>query len=454
MPKHHYSLVACARWEEAHIQEWVMYHKSIGFDHIYLYSNDDDPAPLFRAIAPFAYGAKPFVTFRHWPQVGQQVEIYLHFLANFKQETHWFSFLDIDEFFVLKRVNDIGSFMRDYRNEVDCLYFNWLPYGHGGKVRRDDQPTLTSHLRRAHKLDVHTKMICRSAAIDADSFRHVARGGAFWHFLDQFGLPGLRCRDVLHGSMDGYAAKFPESAEPFLQREGYHEAVINRAYVAHFQFKSEEDFVRRWRRGGFPNGDLWRSLYETGQYKGLLEANNAVYDPYLAAYWHSYTAPALNFGVQPPYGSPPYANAALNKPSFQSSIFEPAAAEEAGSRVCGGGTNGLRNGTYGFHTRLESQPWWVVDLLGPHRIAEIHIYNRPGDPEVVARANELDVMVSADGANWTTLMAHTAPEPFGLDGVPLVVRGSQALPYRFVMLRLRGTNYLHLEEVEVYARPT
>ena len=72
MLKHRFSLVACARWEETQIQEWVEYHKSIGFDHVYLYSNDDDPAPLFHAIAPYAYGPNPLVTFRYWPHLGEQ----------------------------------------------------------------------------------------------------------------------------------------------------------------------------------------------------------------------------------------------------------------------------------------------------------------------------------------------------------------------------------------------
>src|SRR6202012_3377326 len=70
--KYAFSLVACARWEETTIQEWVEYHKSIGFSHIYLYSNDDDPNPLFRAVAPYTYGPDPFVTFMHWPIRGQQ----------------------------------------------------------------------------------------------------------------------------------------------------------------------------------------------------------------------------------------------------------------------------------------------------------------------------------------------------------------------------------------------
>jgi Glycosyltransferase family 92/F5/8 type C domain len=452
MPQYRFSLVACARWEETHIQEWIEYHKSIGFDHVYLYSNDDDPTPLFRAIAPYAYGPDPFVTFRHWPEVGKQAAIYLHFLDTFRHETQWFSFLDIDEFLVFKRLNNVAAFMRDYQNNVDCLYFNWLIHGHSGKVRRDDQSTLMSHLRRARAIDPHTKMICRSAAIDPDLIRQ-SPGGAFWHFLDNFPLLNLRCHDVLMRSMEGYSAKFPASSEPFMQLPGFHETMIDRAYIAHFQFRSEEDFMRRVRRGGFPNFEHWRGLWESGSYKDMLAVNNAVYDTYLAAYWHRYTASTLRFSVQLPYGSPPFNNVALNKPSFQSSVFEPEGDEPPGSRLAGGANNGLRNGAYGFHTQFEPQPWWLVDLLVPHRINEIHIYNRPGGQDIAVRANALDLLVSSDGDNWTVQLSRTGTDPFGLDGTPLVVHASPALPYRFVLLRLRGDNFLHLEEVEVYGRP-
>ena len=451
--RYRFSLVACARWEETQIQEWVEYHKSIGFEHIYLYSNDDDPLPLFRAIAPYAYGPNPFITFRHWPAVGEQIEIYLHFLDTFKHETEWFSFLDIDEFFVLKRVNQIAAFMREYEASVDCLYFNWLIYGNSFKVRRENGPVLTSYLRHGRKLDAHTKMICRSAALDPAAIRQRVGLGAFWHFLDNYQLPNLRCQDLLHAPTDGYSADFPSSAEAFIRREGYDDAVMKRGYVAHFQFKSEEDFLRRWQRGGFSNGEQWRAVYQTGAHKAILAPNNEVYDSYLAEYWYRHTAPALRIGTQPPYGSPPNDNVALNKPSFQSSVYEPPGEEPSGSQVAGGGNNGLRLGTYGFHTQFQAQPWWLVDLLTPHRIAEIHIYNRNENAAIAARANEIDVMISVDGDNWTTLLSRRSGEPFGLDGAPLVVPGPLGLPYRFVLLRLRESNYLHLEEVEVYGRP-
>ncbi len=455
MPRHKYSIVACARWEEAFIQEWLEYHRSIGFDHVYLYSNDDDPGPLAKVVAPYLHGANPFVTLRHWPDAGVQAPIYLHFLETFKHETEWFAFLDIDEFLVLKGVNDVYGFMLDYRNTVDCLYFHSIIYGNNGKLKRDDAPVLTSYLRRASGPSDATKMLCRSAAVPTELVRSGnERGrGAFWHFLDNYQLPGLRCRDVFHHPMDGYSASLPDSPSRFVNRAGFAPAVLDRAYVAHFQFKSEADFLRRWQRGELDNGEHWKRLFESGRYRDLLAETNAVYDTYLHDYWSSYTGPVTSIVATSAKPSAAAENVALHKPSSQSSIYQPDGGEPAGSSVSGAGNNGRRTGRYGFHTTHEAQPWWMVDLLDSYDIAEIRVYNRIDSPGVAKRSQALDVLCSRDGEAWETVFANP-DELFGLDGRPLAVTLATTGPYRFVMLRLRMAGILHLDEVEVYGTPS
>jgi hypothetical protein len=141
---------------------------------------------------------------------------------------------------------------------------------------------------------------------------------------------------------------------------------------------------------------------------------------------------------------------ALNKPCWQSSVYRPEIPEPAPRRTAGGGNDGVRTGTYGFHTNPEMRPWWIVDLLNPYRVAQIHIYNRGDNPTVIPRANELDVLASADGTNWNTLWSNPPDRPFGLDGSPLIVTAPPYVNCRFVLLRLRGVGCLHLDEVEVY----
>ncbi len=112
-PKYRTAIVACARWETDSILEWVTYHRSLGFEHIYVYCNDDDPAELYEKLCPLTDGAAPFVTFLHYALPGLQTAMYKHFLKSMVGEVEWLLFLDIDESVALKRHATIDAFLRD-----------------------------------------------------------------------------------------------------------------------------------------------------------------------------------------------------------------------------------------------------------------------------------------------------------------------------------------------------
>ena len=436
-PRHAYALVACARWEERDVQEWLEYHRSIGFDHVFLYCNDDEPSALLRVTAPYLFGPRPFVTFRHWPAPGAQADMYQHFLDTFKDRAEWYAILDVDEFLVLKGSDDVASFMAPFADAADCVVFNCFQYGNNGKLRRDDGFVLASHLRRAEAADARTKMVCRAAAVDAAAVEAARRagGGPFW---EAPAAPGLRCVNVLN-------------RPPGDEDAG---ALLEKGYVAHFRFKSEQDFARRAARGGLPDSGRWLAMHAAGEHRAILERDNKVYDTYLAEHWHHLTGPALDVMLRAPPEDLPAPNVALNKPSWQSSTYEPDGAEPAGSRVSGGGNNGVRNGRYGFHTAIEDSPWWVVDLLGAFEVLAVRLFNRLDSPAIAARANQLDVLVSMDAASWTVIYARVEDAPFGgADGFPAEIHVKSPAPARFVAVRLRSRGFLHLDEVEVYGLP-
>jgi hypothetical protein len=120
-----------------------------------------------------------------------------------------------------------------------------------------------------------------------------------------------------------------------------------------------------------------------------------------------------------------------------------------------GACDGVINGKWGFHTASESNPWWQVDLGGLHPIAEVRIWNRAdGDGDGHARrADHLRVLFSHDGKDWKEVYQHDGTVFFGHrppERKPLVVSGRE-LQARFVRVQLPGTQFLHLDEVEVFA---
>jgi FkbM family methyltransferase len=142
----------------------------------------------------------------------------------------------------------------------------------------------------------------------------------------------------------------------------------------------------------------------------------------------------------------PNLNLALNKPTAQSSVYQP---EQYGYDPQGA-CNGKKNGKFGFCTLKENQPWWQIDLQEIYQLSEIRIYNRINCKE---RASTLDVLLSQDALNWELCYSNAQENLFGgIDGNPLIADMQQKFT-RFVRLQLRENEYLHLDEVEIYGSP-
>lgn len=114
-----------------------------------------------------------------------------------------------------------------------------------------------------------------------------------------------------------------------------------------------------------------------------------------------------------------------------------------------GACDGIKNGRWGFHTDLENDPWWQIDLREAVPLERILIFNRCDHTS--GRAVQLKVLVSLDGNDFHSIYQHDGTMFQGQpDGRPLAIScvGESA---RFVRLQLPGNNCLHLDEVEIYA---
>jgi len=114
-----------------------------------------------------------------------------------------------------------------------------------------------------------------------------------------------------------------------------------------------------------------------------------------------------------------------------------------------GAVDGAKTGKWGFHTAQEADPWWQVDLGEVRPVARVVLWNRC-DGGSAGRLRQFSLLLSADGKAWREAYRHDGSVFHGqTDGKPLAIPtgGEQA---RFVRVRARGTQYFHLDEVEVY----
>ena len=139
-------------------------------------------------------------------------------------------------------------------------------------------------------------------------------------------------------------------------------------------------------------------------------------------------------------------NISRGKRAMQSShcewSFAPTPEQDAAGAV-----NGVLDGTRKFHTDLEDNPWWQVDLGGIATITEIHIHNARDHTQ--ERFRDFSLSVSIDGSSWVELAEKRDDVPLA---EPYIWAGPGTAWARYVRVTLLGRNYLHLDQVEVFGR--
>jgi hypothetical protein len=120
-----------------------------------------------------------------------------------------------------------------------------------------------------------------------------------------------------------------------------------------------------------------------------------------------------------------------------------------------GAVDGVKDGKYAFHTNLEPNPWWQVDLGRSEPLARVVVYNRLDYAPGLHNADTIVLLTSDDGRAWTKRYDNGGKHFGGVSGAkPLEVKfGDGEVKARFVRLQIPSQKpiFLHLDEVEIYA---
>lgn len=128
--KYYVSLCAIFKNEGRYLKEWLEYHRLIGIDHIYLYNNFS--TDNYRIVLQ-KYINDGYVTLIDWPYELSQIQAYQNCYDNFKDETYWLMFIDLDEFICPKYKTDIKDWIRPYEKYPSVVMY-WLMFGTNGVI--------------------------------------------------------------------------------------------------------------------------------------------------------------------------------------------------------------------------------------------------------------------------------------------------------------------------------
>lgn len=146
------ALVCIAKNEDNYIQEWIDYHLKLGFDDIYIYENDWKSNIVQNNVITISFDGK-----------AKQLPAYDNFVKEYSQLYDWVCFLDVDEFIVLKKHNNIKEFINDYSN-YNAIGINWVLFGDNGltDIVNNEYSVIKRFTKCESKPNIHIKSIQKS----------------------------------------------------------------------------------------------------------------------------------------------------------------------------------------------------------------------------------------------------------------------------------------------------
>jgi hypothetical protein len=248
-PRRDICVVATARNEGLYLLEWIAYHRAIGVEAFFVYSNDNDDGSdgLLGALADA--GIITWISNEVAAGSSAQNKAYGHALGllPYVLDYAWALFIDLDEFFVFDPAlfSSICEFLGYHElQHTDAIAANWVFIGSSGQNVWSNEPVTRRFTRQLHGgVYPAVKSICRPA-----QFLHSAP-----HFPRTHNRRSFVFRNAA-GDLHSYAKATigPELAPATSDNP---DPVF--ACVYHYFFKSAEELVWKFsrNRGDHPKTD-------------------------------------------------------------------------------------------------------------------------------------------------------------------------------------------------------
>lgn len=115
------ALCCIAKDEDRYIDEWIQYHLRLGFDTIFVFRDNWD----WQGRSKYNQGVVSGNAVRG---ENPQVPTYNYFLSTYGEYYEWVLFIDVDEFLVLKKHDNVKSYLEAHSGD-ESIGVNWVLFG-------------------------------------------------------------------------------------------------------------------------------------------------------------------------------------------------------------------------------------------------------------------------------------------------------------------------------------
>ena len=133
--------------DEPDIIDWLDFHIKIGVERFYLYDNDS--IEDYRAILK-PYIDSGVVVYKKVLGQCRQKPVYRDAIYRYKDETEWMAIIDLDEYIVPVKEDNIKDFLRQYE-DYSGVVMNWVMFDSNGLDKRPEGVSVVKAYTRVNR---------------------------------------------------------------------------------------------------------------------------------------------------------------------------------------------------------------------------------------------------------------------------------------------------------------
>jgi Glycosyl transferase family 2 len=221
--------------ENLYIQEWVDYHLSIGFDLIRIYDNSRS-----NNLLNWYKNQSQHIEMEHFPGQNKQRRSYKICSMELRERRQykWIAYIDVDEFIVLRKHDNIVTFLNEYLTS-GALALSWMMVGSSGNKIYEPYPVT----RRFQYLVGNTTVnLIKCIALVDDLQIHPKYNGFLVHY------PSLKEKKKIRDTSGNII-------DPPTNPLG----LCDVACIFHYHTKSDEEYYQKRQRG---RADLFKRQWK------------------------------------------------------------------------------------------------------------------------------------------------------------------------------------------------
>ena len=216
-----------ARNENLYIKEYIDYYLNLGFDHIYIFDDNEPNKENISNILNNDYN-KYVTIYDYRTIIKDQKKAFTLCYEKNKYKYDWIFMNDIDEFLVVKNDKLKNYLYKGIFKKCDFIKFHWVLSNDNNLLYYDNR-SLFERFRGPYKLDTHIKTMVRGNINNIKFDIHTP-----FYSPDR----NVSCNNK---------GKIYKNKEILFQ--DVFDINIEKAYIIHFKYKSTEEYIKKYKRG-------------------------------------------------------------------------------------------------------------------------------------------------------------------------------------------------------------